>query len=63
MTDINLDDEALFIRIMTPLFYKKIGAAYGDFGDVTKVINNHQLSIYGLKNIESLTSQIKMMTG
>lgn len=45
---IDLDKEAPFIRIMTPLFYKEIGAACEKLGDLSNAIENYQLVLVGL---------------
>lgn len=46
---IDLDKEAPFIRIMTPLFYKEIGVACEKLGDLNDAIKNYQLAEDGLK--------------
>lgn len=46
---IDLDKEAPFIRIMTPLFYKEIGAAFEKLGDLIEAIRNYQLAVNGFK--------------
>ncbi|QEM82634.1 hypothetical protein [Halomonas binhaiensis] len=48
-TIIDLDKEAPFICIMTPLFYKEIGAAYEKLGDLSEAIRNYQISLNGFK--------------
>lgn len=44
---IDLDKEAKFIKIMTPLFYKEIGAAYEKLGELDKAIKNYKLAVEG----------------
>lgn len=46
---IDLDKKAPFIRIMTPLFYKEIGAACEKLGDLKEAIKNYQLAVDGFK--------------
>lgn len=74
---IDLDKEAPFIRIMTPLFYKEIGAACEKLGDLNNAIENYQLAVDGftkyresndlnkpddwLKDINSLNKKIERL--
>jgi len=44
---LDLDKEASFIQIMTPLFYKEKGAAYLKLGDQLCGLNNFELSREG----------------
>ncbi|WP_277811968.1 hypothetical protein [Chromohalobacter canadensis] len=48
-TIIDLDKEAPFIRIMTPLFYKEIGAACEKLGNLSDAIRNYQIAMDGFK--------------
>lgn len=73
----DLDKEAPFIRIMTPLFYKEIGAACEKLGDLNGAIRNYQLAVDGfnkyresselnkpddwLKDVQSLTKKIERL--
>jgi tetratricopeptide (TPR) repeat protein len=74
---IDLDKKAPFIRIMTPLFHKEIGAACEKLGDLNKAIKNYQLAVDGfeeyresndlnkpddwLKDIQSLSKKIERL--
>ena len=74
---IDLDNEAKFIQIMTPLFYKEIGTAREKLGEISKAIENYQLAVDGfikyresnilnkqddwLKDIQSLNKKIERL--
>jgi len=71
---IDLDKEAPFIRIMSPIFYKEIGTACEKLGDLSEAIRNYQLAVNGfkqcresnkpddwLKDVQSLSKKIERL--